>query len=292
MCFEIPYTTCIPAAGQEYTDNTNLPQTACGTTITVPTYLSDGSWTLQWAWWGGYSVLGDYYSCVDYIVSGGTTYAPYPGPYYLGGDRAYPSSNNMCEFRNTDRIGVCVVEACSTPIFPLGVVQSGPPLDRQGNPIPVGSPGGTPAPPPASGAAPPPATPTTGSVYTTGQYTPPYTTGTPYTPPYTTGNQYTPPYTTNAPGSSASTATSMTSTSGSLAAVGSPCKANTDCNSNVCDISGSCAAGSSSKSGLTSGGIAAIVFAALVLIIAGLIGLFFYVNKKEVPYMVPFKGRV
>jgi len=68
-----------------------------------------------------------------------------------------------------------------------------------------------------------------------------------------------------------------------------PCSKNDDCSSNVCGINGFCLAKSSK---LGAGGIAAIVFAfLLVLVIVGAIG-FLIINKKEVAYVFPFKGRV
>jgi len=144
-CFEIPALACLPAAAPnqaEASDQPGLSQQACGTTITIPTWLADGTWTLQWAWFGGYALLGDYYSCVDYQVSGGSTLTTYPGPYFLGGDRQNPTSTNECLYRNTNRLGVCVVETCATPIFASGVAQNGGPTDKNSVAIPVGTPTG------------------------------------------------------------------------------------------------------------------------------------------------------
>jgi len=155
MCFEIPATACLPTAGaqDDATDYPGLSQTACGASITVPTYLTDGAWTLQWAWFGGYSILGDYYSCVDYMVSGGSSVTAYPGAYFTGSDRANPTNTNICLFRNTDRIGECYKEPCSNPIFTLGVAQTGAPTDRNGIAVPIGAPTG--APPSSSGSSAP-----------------------------------------------------------------------------------------------------------------------------------------
>jgi len=96
----------------------------CKTTITVPGHLTDGAWTLQWAWFGGAFALGDYYSCVDYIVSGGALTAQIT-PYFKGGDYSFPGQNK-CKFFNTDRLHQCVNEPCNAPIYPSSQQQSGP----------------------------------------------------------------------------------------------------------------------------------------------------------------------
>jgi hypothetical protein len=97
---------------------------ACSTTITVPLYLSDGAWTLQWAWFGGAFALGDYYSCVDYIIAGGPT-GPKLDAVFKGGDYTYPGQNK-CKFFNTDRLHQCVNEPCNNPVYPASQEESGP----------------------------------------------------------------------------------------------------------------------------------------------------------------------
>lgn len=97
---------------------------ACSATITVPLHLADGSWTLQWAWFGGAFALGDYYSCVDYKISGGPTGAKVD-PTFKGGDYTYPGQNK-CKFFNTDRLHQCVQEPCDKPIYTMYQEQSGP----------------------------------------------------------------------------------------------------------------------------------------------------------------------
>jgi len=96
----------------------------CQTTIKVPLYLTDGTWTLQWAWFGGAFALGDYYSCVDYVISGGPS-GPQLSAVYNGGDYTYPGQNK-CKFFNTDRLHQCVNEPCSNPVYPLSQEESGP----------------------------------------------------------------------------------------------------------------------------------------------------------------------
>lgn len=97
---------------------------ACSATITVPLHLADGSWTLQWAWFGGAFALGDYYSCVDYKISGGPTAAKVDAV-FKGGDYTYPGQNK-CKFFNTDRLHQCVQEPCDKPVYTMYQEQSGP----------------------------------------------------------------------------------------------------------------------------------------------------------------------
>jgi len=96
----------------------------CSASITVPLHLADGAWTLQWAWFGGAFALGDYYSCVDYIISGGQTGSKLDAV-FIGGDYTYPGQNK-CKFFNTDRLHQCVQEPCDQPVYTLYQEQSGP----------------------------------------------------------------------------------------------------------------------------------------------------------------------
>jgi len=96
----------------------------CQVTIVVPPYLTDGLWTLQWAWFGGAFALGDYYSCVDYQISGGASGAK-PAAFYLGGDYTYPNQQK-CKFFNTDRLHQCVNEPCNNPVYPASQEEAGP----------------------------------------------------------------------------------------------------------------------------------------------------------------------
>jgi len=97
---------------------------ACSWNVTVPPHLTDGAWTLQWAWFGGAFALGDYYSCVDYTISGGATGSK-PTAVFNGGDYTYPGQPK-CKFFNTDRLGQCVDEPCNDPIYPSSQEESGP----------------------------------------------------------------------------------------------------------------------------------------------------------------------
>jgi len=126
----------------------------CAVSITVPPHLTDGLWTLQWAWFGGAFALGDYYSCVDYKISGGPTGSA-PTPVFIGGDYTYPGQAK-CKFFNTDRLHQCVNEPCDNPVYALNQERSGPAygIAAQGStptptPAPTPVPTPTPTPPPA-----------------------------------------------------------------------------------------------------------------------------------------------
>jgi hypothetical protein len=71
---------------------------------------------MQWAWWGGAFALGDYYSCVDYEISGGPTGAR-KDPFFKGGDYANPNQQK-CKYFNTNALHVCVNEPCNGPPSP------------------------------------------------------------------------------------------------------------------------------------------------------------------------------
>jgi len=126
FCFEIPGTTCKadnwpsdPLGGD------TGGQFNCGNTITVPAWVSDGKWTVQWSWFGGIYNLGEYRSCIDYQVSGGTAYdATIPTPTFYGGDVSYPSEN-VCKFANVNTPHACN-ESCYGP-YPSGQAQKGVP---------------------------------------------------------------------------------------------------------------------------------------------------------------------
>jgi hypothetical protein len=80
---------------------------------TIPTHLTDGRWTMQWAWYGGGGgYLGDYYTCVNFQVAGGVAVTARVQPTFTGGDVSNPGSN-VCEHWNTDRLHYCWREPCS-----------------------------------------------------------------------------------------------------------------------------------------------------------------------------------
>jgi len=119
----------------------------CQVSIKVPLHLTAGKWTLQWAWFGGAFALGDYYSCVDYAISGGPT-GPKVDAVFIPGDATYPANQGKCKFFNTDRLHKCVNEPCNSPIYSLSQEQSGPAY-LPSNPSPTPTPTPTPAPTPA-----------------------------------------------------------------------------------------------------------------------------------------------
>jgi len=104
----------------------NQATTPCMTSTVIPPHLTDGVWTMQWLWYGGGFGLADYYSCVDYKVSGGTT-GTKPTPVFLGGD-VTTTDKTQCGLcvGCTDVPLKCTVEPClpglsgSNPIGPLG----------------------------------------------------------------------------------------------------------------------------------------------------------------------------
>jgi len=107
---------CGPSDPSQPTSTTNGAN--CGATITVPTYLTNGGWTLQWAYFGGWYNAGDYYACVDYTINGGPT-GNQQSPYFVGGDVTYPNEN-VCSFYSTNALGVCTVEPCLNGTFSAG----------------------------------------------------------------------------------------------------------------------------------------------------------------------------
>jgi len=205
VCFEL---NCGPAdpsnangGDSGSSDGSVLP---CLFGLNVPTFLTDGPWTLQWAYFGGAFVSGDYYSCVDYNVLGGVNVTSKQKAFFEGGDFSNPVNRTACKYFNTNELHVCVDEPCIKTKTP-----------GQNN----GAPGLIETPPKGEKA----------------------------------------------------------------------CNVNSDCKTNICKLDGYC---KNPASLLTKGAVAAIVFAVFLLVFAGLIVIFFIVNKKEVPYMVPFKGRL
>jgi len=177
----------------------------CQTTITVPSYLTDGLWTLQWAWFGGAFALGDYYSCVDYRISGGPSGSQQAAVYH-GGDYSNPGAN-VCKFFNTDRLHQCVDEPCSNPIYPLSMQETGPAfgvaIANSPSPVPP-----TPSPVPPTPSPVPPASTTGMDASTTGMDA--STTGTDAS---TTGMDESTSSSSTSPPSSSSSSTSPASTS-------------------------------------------------------------------------------
>ena len=87
----------------------------CNTNFQVPTYLSNGDYTLRWLWSSGGDSFGiknlglvDFASCHDFTVSGGSGPTSKPQcPLFVGGDTANPSLNT-CEFFKDNTINTCV----------------------------------------------------------------------------------------------------------------------------------------------------------------------------------------
>jgi hypothetical protein len=135
---------------------------------------------MQWALFGGAFALGDYYSCVDYKIAGGSSGSK-ADAFFVGGDYTYPNQQK-CKFFNTDRLHQCVNEPCNNPVYALNA-------ERSGTPFGISS---------SSTPNPPPSTPvTTGKTVvvpsTTGKtVNVPSTTGKTVVVPSTTGKTNTP----------------------------------------------------------------------------------------------------
>lgn len=90
----------------------------CTTSVRVPAQLPDGNFTLQWTWYGGAFKLGDYFSCVDYVIQGGAPYTSGPiKPSFKGGDVHNPGQNK-CRFFNTNAPHLCTNEPCENGNMP------------------------------------------------------------------------------------------------------------------------------------------------------------------------------
>jgi len=214
-CFEIG-DNCGPSDPTQPNGGDAGGQFCCGYNLTAPGWLTDGDWTLQWAWFGGAFSLGDYYSCLDYTISGGPTSTQTAGV-FIGGDYADPGQQ-VCKFWNTDKLHECIDEPCNNVILPGQ--NTGPVAN-----VEIAS----------------------TSAVNTG-----------------TGNV----------GSESSAATLVS------------CTANSQCKSGVCQMNGFCY---TSPSKLDAGGIAALFFAFLFIIIVLAAVLFVYVNKTEWNNWRPFK---
>jgi len=115
QCFETGTPTCTPSDPTNPNGGDTGGQFNCGGNVVVPGWVTDGAWTLQWAWFGGGYGLADYYSCLDYTISGGP--AATQGPItFTGGDYANPTNTNVCKWFNTDQLHVCLTETCTTNI--------------------------------------------------------------------------------------------------------------------------------------------------------------------------------
>jgi len=260
-CFEIG-SNCGPSDPTQPNGGDAGGQYCCGYNLTAPGWLTDGDWTLQWAWFGGAFSLGDYYSCLDYTISGGPT-STETAAVFIGGDYADPGQQ-VCKFWNTDKLHECIDEPCNNVILPGQ--NTGPVANVEiASTSAVNTGTGT----------------ISGSQTGTGS-----STATPSPPP--------PPSPTPSPPSLSSSSSSSFSSSGNGGNVGSEssaatlvaCTANAQCKSGVCQMNGFCY---SSPSKLDAGGIAALFFAFLFIIIVLAAVLFVYVNKTEWNNWRPFK---
>jgi len=123
-CFEIG-ALCKPDDSSDPNGGDSGGLDSCGASIVVPGWVTDGKWTLQWAWFGGAFQLGDYYSCVDYTISGGPATAK-TTPVLFGGDYANPNNRSVCKYFNTNQLHICIDEPCEAPTAPFPGQHSGP----------------------------------------------------------------------------------------------------------------------------------------------------------------------
>ncbi|KNE61279.1 hypothetical protein AMAG_07021 [Allomyces macrogynus ATCC 38327] len=94
----------------------------CNATVTVPAYLKDGQYTMQWMWFSGASYYGqpdrglsDWSGCHDFTVRGGAPVVAKPTgtcPQFLGGDAANPTDRTQCRYFGTPAPFKCMPEGC------------------------------------------------------------------------------------------------------------------------------------------------------------------------------------
>lgn len=85
----------------------------CNIKFQIPTWLSDGDYTLRWLWSSGGDSFGlinlgliDFASCHDFKISGGATGSKPSCPLFIGGDVA-DRSRNACEFFKNNIVNTC-----------------------------------------------------------------------------------------------------------------------------------------------------------------------------------------
>lgn len=239
--------------------NTDMP-------LNIPSYLPTAAHVIvRWEWYGLHvrdnGIIEFYSQCFDASITGTAAGSPLPTPQVT--IPGHLPTNAKANYRDS--------YDPSSPQY-----MTGPPVATLGG-APYTTPTST-TPPPSTTPTPTPSTPT--PTPSTPTPTPSTPTPTPSTPTPTP----TPSTPTPNPTSPASDSNNGNSTNSEQ-----PCTANTDCSSGVCQMNGFCLKKSSS---LGSSGIAAIVFAGLVVLVILVVVGFFAVNRKEVPYMVPFKGRI
>lgn len=85
---------------------------ACKGSFTIPYHLPDGTYTMQWIWFGqgnGNSANSPFQSCIDLKISGGPTGEKPACPLWKGGDLS-EAGDNVCTFVSVDNPtyqGVC-----------------------------------------------------------------------------------------------------------------------------------------------------------------------------------------
>ncbi|KAJ1920914.1 hypothetical protein H4219_000967 [Mycoemilia scoparia] len=113
VCFE---TNCGPTNPNDNTfGHLNGPGSPiCSTKVSIPENLADGSYTLQWVWYGGGiyygevdTSFGEYYGCTDFKVNGGSSQKSNKvQATFQGGDVTYPNTDT-CKYWGSNKVGDC-----------------------------------------------------------------------------------------------------------------------------------------------------------------------------------------
>ncbi|KAI9189344.1 hypothetical protein H9P43_000775 [Blastocladiella emersonii ATCC 22665] len=108
-----------PLGGDNKPEDTNI----CSTSVTIPSYLPDGEYSLFWSIYGAGSFFGrifqgqtDYYMMSDFTLSGGAAVDPSlrPAcPKFIPGDAHNPASKGVCKFFGTGKAMSCRPDGCS-----------------------------------------------------------------------------------------------------------------------------------------------------------------------------------
>lgn len=98
-------------------DHENL----CSSTFTVPTWIPDGQYTIQWTWSNGgiwYKNRNkgqtSYQTCMDFTVNGGEKVTSKPQalcPVFLGGDSHFPDQN-QCRYFISKGVSTVGIRTC------------------------------------------------------------------------------------------------------------------------------------------------------------------------------------
>ncbi|KAI9223020.1 hypothetical protein BC828DRAFT_376969 [Blastocladiella britannica] len=98
-------------------------QNMCASAWTVPSWMPDGQYTMQWKWFGGGSYFGDLYrgvsdwqNCVDFTVAGGSAVdagAKPACPLFKPGDASNAPALGVCRYFGDPEPMGCFPQGCS-----------------------------------------------------------------------------------------------------------------------------------------------------------------------------------